>query len=105
YPTMLARQPNAGHVALTRIHTLHKLLAVITQNIDGLHQKAHTSPDRVIELHGSTHELKCLVCGTVFDGPSIQRKLEEGDPDPRCERCGGPLRTGTILFGEALPKE
>jgi NAD-dependent deacetylase len=103
YPTMLARTPNAGHAALARFEEAGKLLAVITQNIDGLHQKAGNNAERVIELHGSSHRLRCLQCGTVYDGVTIQVRLEAGEKDPRCDVCGGPLRTSTILFGEPLP--
>jgi NAD-dependent deacetylase len=105
YPTMLARVPNAGHDALARFEKAGKLLAVITQNIDGLHQKAGNQPERVIELHGSSHRLQCLNCGKTVDGVTIQTRLEAGERDPRCDVCGGPLRTSTILFGESLPVE
>lgn len=103
YPTMLARQPNAGHRSLARFEQAGRLLAVVTQNIDGLHQKAGNSPDRVIELHGSSHQLRCMQCGTIYDGVDIQARLDAGEEDPRCTVCGGPLRSATILFGEPLP--
>lgn len=105
YPEMLAKQPNAGHAAIARLERSGKLLGVITQNIDGLHQKAGNSPDRVIELHGSTHRIRCTVCGRVYAGTEIQARLEAGEEDPRCPVCGGVLRGGTILFGEALPED
>ncbi|HYJ12697.1 MAG TPA: NAD-dependent deacylase [Thermomicrobiales bacterium] len=105
YPEMMAREPNAGHLALVDLETRGFLLAIITQNIDGLHQKAGNDPERVIELHGTTHALRCLSCGRTWDGQSIQQRLENGEVDPRCEACGGVLRTGTILFGEALPEK
>jgi NAD-dependent deacetylase len=105
YPEMLARQPNRGHLAIVGLERRGKLLAIITQNIDGLHQKAGNNPDRVIELHGSTHHLRCLNCGTVFDGEEVQARLEAGESDPRCTVCGGPLRTATVLFGESLPED
>jgi NAD-dependent deacetylase len=105
YPEMMAREPNAGHLALAELEARGFLLAIITQNIDGLHQKAGNDPERVIELHGSTHVLRCLSCGRSWDGASIQRRLEAGEVDPRCEVCGGVLRTGTILFGESLPDQ
>jgi len=102
---MQARQPNAGHRALARFERAGKLLAIITQNIDGLHQKAGNRPDRVIELHGSTHRLRCVACGRVYEGVDIQARLDAGETDPRCEVCGGVLRSATVLFGEALPRE
>jgi len=105
YPEMLAREPNAGHLAIARLDAAGKVLATITQNIDGLHQKAGNRPDHVIELHGSTHRLRCMDCGREYDGIDIQRRLEAGEEDPRCEVCGGPLRAATILFGESLPKQ
>ncbi|MEJ7838456.1 MAG: Sir2 family NAD-dependent protein deacetylase [Thermomicrobiales bacterium] len=103
YPLMLARRPNSGHVALADLERMGNLIAIITQNIDGLHQKAGSDPDRVIELHGSTHNLRCSTCGRVYEGSAIQQRLEDGEADPRCEFCGGPLRTATVFFGEALP--
>jgi NAD-dependent deacetylase len=103
YPFMQSRTPNDGHRAIARLEETGKLLAVITQNIDSLHQKAGTHPERVIELHGNAHDLRCLNCGHIMSGDAVQRELEAGNPDPRCEVCGGPLRSGTILFGESLP--
>jgi NAD-dependent deacetylase len=105
YPSMMAKQPNRGHEAIVELERRGKLLAIITQNIDGLHQKAGNDPERVIELHGSTHSLRCLQCGTVFDGAEIQARLDAGETDPRCTVCGGPLRTATVLFGESLPED
>jgi NAD-dependent deacetylase len=105
YPEMLAREPNAGHLALADLEARGYLLAIVTQNIDGLHQKAGNHAERVIELHGSTHVLRCLSCGRTWKGEDVQRRLDAGEVDPRCEVCGGVLRTGTILFGEALPEQ
>lgn len=102
YPVMQARVPNEGHLALARLEQEGKLLAVITQNIDGLHQKAGNSPDRVIELHGSSHRIHCDHCGAEYDGEDIQQRLDAGEDDPRCDVCGGSLRTSTVLFGESL---
>lgn len=104
YPEMTAKQPNAGHRALVRFEHAGKLLAIVTQNIDGLHQRAGNAPERVIELHGSTHRVRCLSCGRVWTGESVQQRLDAGDVDPRCPVCGGVLRIGTILFGESLPE-
>lgn len=104
YPEMLAKQPNAGHRALVRLERAGRLLAIVTQNIDGLHLRAGHAPERVIELHGSTHRIRCISCGRIWSGESIQRRLEAGETDPRCPVCGGVLRVGTILFGESLPE-
>jgi NAD-dependent deacetylase len=105
YPEMVAREPNAGHLAIAEFEQSGHLLAIVTQNIDGLHQKAGNSPERVIELHGSTHVIRCTNCGRTYTGTEIQARLEAGEDDPRCPVCGGILRTGTILFGEALPEQ
>lgn len=104
YPTMLAREPNQGHLALADLERRGKLIGVITQNIDGLHQKAGNDPGRVVELHGTTHDIRCMSCGRRYAGVDLQRRLEAGEDDPRCPVCGGVLRSGTILFGEPLPK-
>lgn len=95
--------PNAGHVALARLQAAGRLETVITQNIDGLHQKAGADPEQTIELHGTAHRVRCLDCGATWPAETIQGRLES-EPLPVCDRCGGPLRAATILFGEALPE-
>lgn len=104
YPFMQSRQPNTGHSAISSLVTQGKALAVITQNIDGLHQKSGVPEDRVIELHGSTRKLRCIPNGHIVDGDIIQDQLEHGEADPRCPECGGVLRSDTVLFGEELPR-
>lgn len=104
YPAMAARVPNGGHLALAELERLGLLGAVITQNIDGLHQKAGNSPGVVFELHGSSHRVRCTNCGIVFKTRDIWNRLSAGEEIPACEVCGGILRTGTVLFGEPLPK-
>jgi NAD-dependent deacetylase len=105
YPKLAAREPNAGHRALVELERRGTLLAVVTQNIDGLHQKAGTSPDRVIELHGSAHRVRCVEHDHLWPAETIQERLRAGEEDPRCEICGSILRSGTVLFGEPLPRE
>jgi NAD-dependent deacetylase len=102
---LAARQPNNGHLALVDLEERGVLLAVITQNIDGLHQKAGNTPERVIELHGNAHVLRCVDCGHVWPAEAIQERLRAGEEDPRCQMCGGILRSGTVLFGDPLPKQ
>ncbi len=105
YPVLAAARPNAGHAALMALERAGRLLAVVTQNIDGLHQKAGNDPARVIELHGSAHLVRCLDCGRTWPAAAIQVRLAAGERVPACEVCGGPLRGATVLFGEALPTE
>lgn len=105
YPFMQSREPNDGHRAISDLVSHGRAIAVITQNIDGLHQKSGVPEDRVIELHGSTRKLRCLPEGHKIDGDAIQAQLEQGDPDPRCPECGGILRSDTVLFGESLPTD
>jgi NAD-dependent deacetylase len=105
YPKLQARTPNAGHLAITSLERHRRVKAIITQNIDGLHQKAGSAPERVLELHGSSHRLRCVDCGWVHDAAMIVTRLERGERDPGCDRCGGVLRSSTVLFGESLPAE
>lgn len=104
YPTMAALAPNAGHRALATLERDGRLLGIVTQNIDGLHQKAGNDPGRVVELHGTTHLVRCLSCNTTWASEEIQRRLED-EPLPLCTVCGGHLRSATVLFGEAMPAE
>jgi len=103
YPSLLAAEPNAGHRALAALERTGRLIGVITQNIDGLHQRAGNDPDRVVELHGSAHRVGCMACCAVWTGAEIQTRQDAGESFPRCVRCGGALRTATVLFGESLP--
>ncbi len=103
FPKLMATQPNQGHLALTRLFEAGLLSHVITQNIDGLHQRAGLPPANVIELHGSALEVQCLNCGSKWDGVSIHARQLGGELVPDCESCGGVLRASTVLFGEALP--
>lgn len=105
YPQMQAKEPNAGHKAIAALERDGRVKSIVTQNIDGLHQKAGSAPERVLELHGSSHRLRCVQCGRVWDAESVLERLEHGETDPRCEVCGGVLRTSTVLFGESLPEE
>lgn len=105
YPQMLAREPNAGHRAIAALERSGRVSAIVTQNIDGLHQKAGSAPERVLELHGSSHWARCVSCGRRYPMAEIVARVEAGETDPRCEVCGGALRSSTILFGEPLPEE
>jgi len=98
----LAARPNAGHEALVALERAGRLDTLITQNVDGLHQLAGSSPDRVVEIHGTMREVMCLDCG---DRAPIERALdrvESGEEDPECLDCGGILKAATISFGQGL---
>jgi NAD-dependent deacetylase len=95
-------QPNAGHCALVELERRGRLHALITQNIDGLHQRAGHSPGTVIEVHGTMHEVMCMSC--TWRGPMLETlaRVRAGETDPACERCGGILKSATISFGQPL---
>ncbi|WP_324273229.1 NAD-dependent deacylase [Blastococcus brunescens] len=94
--------PNAGHRALADLERQGRLRALLTQNIDGLHQQAGSSPDVVLELHGTIHEVACLSCGDRTTMDSAMARIDAGDPDPGCLGCGGILKSATISFGQLL---
>lgn len=104
YPVLASTLPNEGHFALTRLRQAGLLSYVITQNIDGLHQDAGIEPDRVLELHGTAREVKCLTCGRRWDAKIIHQRQVDGEMIPDCDVCGGPLRASTVLFGQPLPQ-
>ncbi|TFH21084.1 MAG: NAD-dependent protein deacylase [Myxococcales bacterium] len=107
YPIMRDAQPNAAHRAVAGIEREGKLLKLVTQNVDGLHQKAGSSDERTIEIHGSALRARCTGCGAEHDREAIHRRLAR-DPSrtevPACEACGGPLKPATISFGQAMPE-
>ncbi|MBK8064134.1 MAG: Sir2 family NAD-dependent protein deacetylase [Betaproteobacteria bacterium] len=100
-PAWQAR-PNAGHAALVELERRGALHALITQNIDGLHQKAGSSPDKVIEVHGTMHEVVCRGCARRGPMLPVLERVRAGEEDPACAHCGGILKSATILFGEGL---
>jgi len=95
--------PNQAHYAIAELEKIGKLDCVITQNIDDLHQKAGTSPDKVFELHGNMKLVKCLSCGKQYNMDYIKEKLKKGVEIPDCEKCHGILKPDIVFFGEALP--
>ena len=95
-------RPNPGHAAIAELERRGKLHALITQNIDGLHQKAGNSSERVIEVHGTVHGVVCLSCGWKGSMQATLERVRRGEADPPCSRCGGILKSDTISFGQAL---
>ena len=102
-PSLLAAGPNPAHDALVVLEEQGKLIAVITQNIDGLHQDAGSK--RVVELHGTNRTAACLTCGFQWQIEDIQLRLETGDLDPHCDTCNGLIKPETVSFGQSMPAE
>ena len=100
-----AAQPNAGHRALVALERRGKLDTLITQNIDGLHQAAGSSPERVVEVHGTMREVVCLACGQRAPMERALARVRAGEDDPPCRTCGGILKSATISFGQSLVPE
>lgn len=98
----LRPQPNAGHAALADLERQGRLRTIVTQNVDGLHQAAGSSPDRVVEVHGTVHEVECLTCGDRTSMSEALERVAAGEPDPACLVCGGILKSATISFGQEL---
>jgi NAD-dependent deacetylase len=94
-------EPGAAHRALARLEKAGRLRALITQNIDGLHQRAGVPEERVLELHGTMHRVMCTRCGERRAMSEVLTRLEV-EPDPPCETCGGIQKADTVLFGEHL---
>jgi NAD-dependent deacetylase len=95
-------RPNAGHRALADLERQGRLLALITQNVDGLHQAAGSSPELVLEVHGTVHEVECLSCRDRTTMRSALDRVDAGEPDPACLHCGGVLKSATVSFGQEL---
>ncbi|MEQ8717582.1 MAG: Sir2 family NAD-dependent protein deacetylase [Acidimicrobiales bacterium] len=101
----LGRDPNPGHHALVDLESQGRLHTLITQNVDGLHLAAGTSPQRLVEIHGNARNVKCLDCG---DGAPLQVAIDrvaQGEVDPPCRSCGGILKTATVSFGQSLDND
>jgi NAD-dependent deacetylase len=97
-------RPNRAHLALAEMEERGKLDCLITQNIDGLHQDAGSSPGKVVELHGTNRRAACLDCRREWPIEEIQARLESGEEVPLCADCGGFVKPATIMFGQAMPE-
>ncbi len=102
YSDLQKAEPNSGHMAISELYQAGLLEAVITQNIDGLHQQSGLPEDKVIELHGNTRRIRCMSCGNLSSEDEAQKRIEAGDVAPECE-CGGYLKPDTISFGQGMP--
>lgn len=98
-------RPNAAHTAVASLEKMGKLSAVITQNIDGLHQQAGNSPEKVLELHGNMWQVRCLDCHRLYPWEDIFELLQQRTDVHNCESCGGLLKPATVSFGQSLPED
>jgi NAD-dependent deacetylase len=104
HPAWTAR-PNAGHRALAELERKGYLHTLVTQNIDGLHQAAGSTPTAVVEVHGTIHEVMCMACGERAPMERALARVRAGEDDPPCRSCGGILKSATISFGQSLVPE
>ncbi len=102
YRVIVSAQPNPAHLALAKLHENDLLRAVITQNVDGLHQESGLPDEKIIELHGNTRRIRCMSCRQIIPVENVQQQLAADDPAPECE-CGGYLKPDTISFGQSMP--
>ena len=103
--TLLDAEPNAGHRALVDLERSGRLDTLVTQNIDGLHHKAGTNPELIVEIHGTTRDVVCLHCGERQPAEPVHERVRAGEVDPSCLECGGILKVATISFGQSLVPE
>lgn len=97
-------KPGRGHRALAHLIDVGRMGAIITQNIDGLHQASGVDPSRVIELHGNGTYARCLDCGLRHELGGVRARFESSGEPPACESCGGMVKSATISFGQAMPE-
>ncbi|MGZ4702238.1 MAG: SIR2 family NAD-dependent protein deacylase [Ilumatobacteraceae bacterium] len=97
--------PNSGHLAIYELERQGRLRAVVTQNIDELHQQAGHQPHKVIEVHGTMRWSRCWTCNDRRPMPETLERVRAGDPDPACEVCGGVIKSDTVSFGQSLVPE
>ncbi|HPF39653.1 MAG TPA: Sir2 family NAD-dependent protein deacetylase [Phycisphaerae bacterium] len=102
-PSFLNAQPNAGHHAIADLERQGRLKAVVTQNIDELHQRAGSQ--RVLEVHGTAMKVHCLSCDKRWTAEEIQPRIEADELDLTCDECGGLLKSMTVSFGQTLPAD
>lgn len=102
-PAWQAR-PNAAHRALVELERAGRAVTIITQNIDRLHQRAGSAPDRVVEIHGNMFEVVCVGCPYEDSMENTLARVAAGEPDPPCPRCGGILKAATVMFGQQLDR-
>lgn len=103
--SMFKADPNPAHLAITELNATGKLYGVVTQNVDGLHQRAGLPDEMVFQLHGDLSHAKCLDCGSRFPMQTVAKWMSQDIDEPICEKCSGMLKPDAVLFGEQLPFE
>lgn len=98
-------RPNDGHTAVARLVSAGRASAVITQNVDNLHQDSGIPDDRIIELHGNAHYARCLTCGLRHEFEDFRESFTERGEIPVCRACGGLVKSATVSFGQSMPQE
>ena len=104
-PSFAAAIPGRGHRALASLYKSGKVPAIITQNIDNLHQSSGFAPDHVIELHGNTTYARCIGCGKRYEIAWVKSRFDKDGEAPSCQTCGDPVKSATISFGQAMPED
>ncbi|MHA2024530.1 MAG: NAD-dependent protein deacylase [Candidatus Thorarchaeota archaeon] len=100
--TILQAKPNSAHLGLSKLESEKKLIGIITQNIDNLHQAAGNK--QIVELHGNYLRAHCIMCSKEFVGDAVHQRVVNGEIPPKCDVCKGVLKSEAILFGEPLPE-
>jgi NAD-dependent deacetylase len=103
--TFAQAKPGRGHRALASLYRAGKIPAVITQNIDNMHQMSGFAPDHVVELHGNTTYARCIGCRIRYDLAWVRKRFDEDGVAPNCIACDRPVKTATISFGQAMPED
>ena len=98
-------KPNLGHYFVQSLDQKGKLIGLITQNVDGLHGEAGLPEEKIVELHGTSRKVICLKCDRSYDPDAIMKRLVGDFSSPKCDACGGILKSATISFGQAMPQE
>ena len=97
-------KPNVGHYFIQSLDAKGKLIGLITQNVDGLHSKAGLPDEKIVELHGTNRKIICLECGRAYEPDTIIKGLVGDFASPKCDACGGILKSATVSFGQAMPE-
>jgi len=105
YDATRSAKPNIGHYFVTSLNVKEKLIGLITQNVDGLHSESGLPDNKIVELHGSNRKVICLSCSKEFDPDEIIKTLVGNFSSPKCDTCGGILKSATVSFGQAMPQD